>query len=123
LPTTSKLSMLQVMNEAPKSTVPKIVAPKIEVNEKLTRQVAHLARLELTDSETTTFTSQLGQILKYIEKLQEVPVDGPAGEIEPLTHPFELATPYRPDEVRAAPKVLQCAPEVLEGGYKVPQVL
>lgn len=98
----------------------------IEVNEKLTRQVAHLARLSLSDSEVTTFTSQLGNILNYIEQLQEVNVQN----TEPLSHPLELATPLREDRVvpslkdkEGKPKVLSSAQDVLYDGYKVPQIL
>lgn len=95
-------------------------------DEKLTRQVAQLARLELTDAEVTTFTSQLGNILGYIQKLQQADVAG----IEPLVHPLELTTPLRDDVVRPSPvdaegkpKVLQSAPDVLHDGFKVPRVL
>jgi len=102
------------------------VKTMVEVNEKLTRQVAELARLELSDQEVQVFTSQLGGILKYVEQLQEVNVQG----VEPLTHPLDLATPLRPDEVRPSPldqegkpKVLRSAPDVLYDGFKVPPIL
>lgn len=98
----------------------------VEVNESLTRQVAQLARLELSDQEVKTFTSQLSDILKYVEQLQSVDVQG----VEPLTHPLALSTPLRPDEVKPSPvdsegkpKVLQSAPDVLYDGFKVPQIL
>src|SRR4051794_27578258 len=92
----------------------------VEVNEKLTLQVAELARLELSNSEVSTFTPQLREILKYVEKLQEVNVQN----VEPLTHPIELATAFREDTVEPSPvdsegcpKVLSSAPEVLGGGF------
>jgi aspartyl-tRNA(Asn)/glutamyl-tRNA(Gln) amidotransferase subunit C len=98
----------------------------VDVNENLTKQVAHLARLELSDSEVKTFTAQLSEILKYVEKLQEVDVKG----IEPMTHPLELSNPFRSDSVRPSPvdaegkpKVIGSAPDVLYEGYKVPQIL
>jgi aspartyl-tRNA(Asn)/glutamyl-tRNA(Gln) amidotransferase subunit C len=98
----------------------------VEVNESLTRQVAQLARLELSDQEVKTFTSQLSDILKYVEQLQSADVQG----VEPLTHPLALSTALRPDEVRPSPvdsegkpKVLQSAPDVLYDGFKVPQIL
>jgi aspartyl-tRNA(Asn)/glutamyl-tRNA(Gln) amidotransferase subunit C len=92
----------------------------------LTRQVAHLARLELTDEEVRVFTSQLGEIIGYVGQLQSVDVAG----VEPLIHPFENTPPLREDRARpsprdasGAPKVLQHAPEVLDGGFKVPPIL
>lgn len=91
----------------------------IQVNEKLTRYVAHLARLALSDQEVKTFTAQLGEILQYIEKLQEVEVVG----IEPLYLPIELEPVLRDDQVLLAPKVLESAPDVLEDSFKVPAIL
>lgn len=97
----------------------------VKITGELTRQVAHLARLELTDEEVRLFTSQLGDILGYVEELQQVDVHG----IDPLVHPVELAPPMREDECRPSPRVdgkpkmLGPAPEVLDGGFKVPPIL
>jgi aspartyl-tRNA(Asn)/glutamyl-tRNA(Gln) amidotransferase subunit C len=88
--------------------------------------VAELARLELTDSELQTFTSQLGQIVGYVDQLQEVDITG----VEPLALPFPADTPLREDVVVAPPKdsegnpkTLVPAPETLDGGFKVPPIL
>jgi aspartyl-tRNA(Asn)/glutamyl-tRNA(Gln) amidotransferase subunit C len=98
----------------------------LEVNSALTRKVAHLARLELSEQEVETFTSQLGGILNYVGLLQQVDVS----QVEPLTHPLELATPLREDIAKPSPldsegrpKVLQSAPDVLDDGFKVPPIL
>src|SRR4051794_1544216 len=104
----------------------------VEVNEALTRKVGHLARLALSEQEVKTFTSQLGMILKYVEQLQEVNVDG----VEPMTHPLslenrpDLKSPLRKDEAKpfpldenGKPKVLKNAPDVLFDGFKVPPIL
>ena len=98
----------------------------VEVNEKLTRQVATLARLDLSDQEVKVFTSQLGGILKYVEQLQQADVSG----VEPLIHPLDLKTPMREDVAHpfaktadGKPKVLESAPEVMDQGYKVPPII
>lgn len=98
----------------------------LDVNEALTRHVANLSRLELSDSEIKTFTSQLEQIIHYVDQLQKVNVEG----VPPLTHPLTLETPMREDVVKPSPKdvdgkpkVLKHAPDVLHGGFKVPQIL
>lgn len=98
----------------------------IEVNEDLTRKVAHLARLEISSEEATTFTSQLREILGYVGQLQQVDVTG----VEPLLSPLELATPFREDEVRPSPvdsdgrsKMLGAAPDIVADGFKVPPIL
>jgi aspartyl-tRNA(Asn)/glutamyl-tRNA(Gln) amidotransferase subunit C len=97
-----------------------------EVNESLTLKVADLARLELTEQETVTFTQQLKSILGYVEKLSEVQVKG----IEPMTHPLDVETPMREDVLKpfpldehGRPRVLKNAPEVLHDGFKVPPII
>lgn len=98
----------------------------IEVDEDLTRKIAHLARLELTEEETKLFTGQLKDILSYFEQLNEVQCDG----VAPLIHPIEMQTVLRDDVVEDFPlsdqresKILKSAPEVLYDGYKVPPIL
>ena len=44
--------------------------------------VAELARLELTDEEKSVFQPQLENIVKYVEKISEVDVEG----VEPMMH-------------------------------------
>ena len=46
--------------------------------------VSNLARIELTPGEKEKFQGQLGDVLKYFEKLQEVGVEG----VEPTAHAF-----------------------------------
>ena len=99
----------------------------IQIDENLTRNVAHLARLELTDDEVSLFTAQLGQVIGYVDLLQEVRL---GSDVEPLTHPLALETPMRDDVVRPSPvdsegqpKSLSPAPDVLDGGFKVPPIV
>ena len=101
----------------------------VELDEALTRRVANLSRLELTDPEVKLFSSQIGEILKYVDQLQKIDVSG----IEPLFHPLEAAAPLREDVVKPFEsgssdsdgrlKVLGPAPDVIDGGFKVPPVL
>jgi aspartyl-tRNA(Asn)/glutamyl-tRNA(Gln) amidotransferase subunit C len=98
----------------------------VQVDETLTRKVAELARLELSEKEVTTFTAQLGEILRYLDQLGTAEISG----VEPMTHPLELESPLREDECKPSPvdssenpKVLASAPEVIESGFKVPPIL
>ena len=96
----------------------------VEINVGLTRKVAQLARLSLSDTEVQTFTEQLKEVLTYFEQLQEVDVS----TVEPLHRPFDLATPLREDEVKITSEfdrklLLSSAPELLNDGFKVPPVL
>ena len=58
--------------------------------------VAELARLELTDEEKAVFQPQLEGIVKYVEKISSVNVDG----VEPMMHGRPLVNAFREDCVR-----------------------
>ncbi len=58
--------------------------------------VANLARLELTDDEKATFQSQLETIVKYVEKISAVDVEG----VEPMMHGRPLVNAFREDVVK-----------------------
>jgi len=84
--------------------------------------VAELARLEVTEEETEIFTEQLGNILEYIEKLNELDTDN----VEPTSHVLDISTPLREDKVvkwLSIEEVLQNAPESEDDFFVVPQVI
>jgi aspartyl-tRNA(Asn)/glutamyl-tRNA(Gln) amidotransferase subunit C len=56
--------------------------------------VAQLARLHLTREETELFQKQLGDILDYAEKLNEVNVEG----VEPAAHGVPIFNIFRADK-------------------------
>jgi len=45
---------------------------EVQIDEKLVKEIASLARLDLTDEETKTFVSQFKDILEYVSILNEV---------------------------------------------------
>ncbi len=59
-------------------------------------KIARLSRLRLTDDELDRFTGQLGQILNYVEMLNEVDTTG----VEPMAHAGDLCNVFRADELR-----------------------
>jgi len=84
--------------------------------------VAHLARLEFSDEEKGKFTSQLNDILLYMEKLNRVDTTG----VEPLTHATYLSNAFRNDEVKPSlPHDLSMAnaPDERAGSFRVPKVI
>lgn len=95
----------------------------MKLSEDTVKKVAELARMQLTQDEVVKFSEQLGKVLGYIEKLNELNTEN----VAPLTHALELETPVRAaDEARPAPGtdvMLASAPEKLHDGFKVPQVL
>ena len=47
---------------------------EVRIDEKLVKEIASLARLDLTDEETTTFVTQFQDILKYFSILNELDI-------------------------------------------------
>ena len=56
--------------------------------------VAKLARLNLSDAETQLFQKQLGDVLKYADKLREVDVS----HVEVAAHAVPIFNVFRADE-------------------------
>jgi aspartyl-tRNA(Asn)/glutamyl-tRNA(Gln) amidotransferase subunit C len=86
------------------------------------KYVAHLARLSLSPEEEQTIGKQLGNILGYIEKLNEVDVSG----VEPTAHAFPLVNVTRADEVRPSitnDEALRNAPAKANGLFIVPKIV
>ena len=86
------------------------------------RKVAKLARLALTDAEIEEFTGQLGAILGYVEKMNELDT----AEVEPLAHCLPISNVFRADEVRESlgtEKTLANAPDSDGPFFKVPKIL
>jgi aspartyl-tRNA(Asn)/glutamyl-tRNA(Gln) amidotransferase subunit C len=86
------------------------------------KYVAHLARLSLTPEEELKIGAQLGSVLGYIEKLNEVDVSG----VEPTAHAFPLVNVSRPDEVRPSlthEDALRNAPAQANGLFIVPKII
>ncbi|MHC4401337.1 MAG: Asp-tRNA(Asn)/Glu-tRNA(Gln) amidotransferase subunit GatC [Planctomycetota bacterium] len=85
-------------------------------------KVSLLGRLLLTDDELERMTSQLDQILRYMDLLAEVDTDG----VEPMAHAREVSDVFRGDEVRPGLKreqALSNAPSRDDECYRVPAVL
>lgn len=84
--------------------------------------VAHLARLQLSPDEQQHLGAQLGNILNYIKKLQEVDVSG----VEPTAHAVPLVNVTRPDEVRPSlphEDAMRNAPAQANGLFIVPKIV
>jgi len=86
------------------------------------KYVAHLARLALTPEEEQKFQAQLGNILGYIAKLNEVDVSN----VEPTAHAVPLVNITRKDEVRPSlshEDAMCNAPAQLNGLFQVPKIV
>ncbi len=84
--------------------------------------VARLARLNLTDKETELFQKQLGDVLKYAEKLREVDVSN----VEAAAHALPIFNVFREDAPRdwfTAQQAVSNAPRQANGLFIVPKVV
>ena len=85
-------------------------------------KVSLLARLKLTEVELETLTAQLGQVVEYIELLNELETD----EVEPMAHAVQISNVFRDDEPRPSfdrAQMLANAPHTDGEFYLVPAVL
>ena len=85
-------------------------------------KIAQLARLTLKEDEKEKFLEQVNQILKYVEKLNEVNTEG----VEPLSHSMDLVNVMREDEIKPSMPVekgLANAPDREGTAFKVPRII
>lgn len=83
--------------------------------------VAKLARLELTEEEKEKFTKQLGDVLKYVEQMNEVDT----AEVKPMAHAFDFVNVMREDSVvheQTKEELMKNAPDEEIGFFKVPKI-
>ena len=84
--------------------------------------LGRLARLALTEEEKVLFAGQLDNILKYVEKLNELDTAG----VEPTSHVIALNNVMREDAPRPSldrEEALQNAPDKTDAFYRVPKIL
>jgi aspartyl-tRNA(Asn)/glutamyl-tRNA(Gln) amidotransferase subunit C len=84
--------------------------------------VAELARLELTDEEKAVFQPQLENIVKYVEMISSVDVEG----VEPMMHGKALVNAFREDVVREslpAEMALANAPRRVGDEFYLPKIV
>ena len=85
-------------------------------------RIATLARLELEENEVEMLARDLGSILSYVHKLDELDTTG----VEATTHAVELTTTLREDKSEPGLDVelgLRQAPERLGDGFGVPKII
>ena len=86
------------------------------------KKVAHLARLELNDSEISNHAEQLEKILDYIEQLESIDTDG----VPCTTRAIEVTNIFRKDEKKnsnCTEELLELGPSTEDNFYKVPKIL
>ena len=84
--------------------------------------VGILAKLELSLEEREEAKKDMGRMLDYIDKLNELDTEG----IEPMSHVFSMNNVFREDIVTNGDdrdNILKNAPEKKEGAFKVPRTV
>ena len=85
-------------------------------------QIAHLARIAISDPEAVAMRAALERILGLVDRMQQVDTTG----VAPMAHPLHMAQRLREDkvtetDVRDAAQAI--APAAEKGLYLVPRVV
>ncbi len=90
------------------------------IDDETIEYVGILAKLELTDEEKEAAKKSMGEMLDYIDKLNELDTTG----VEPMSHVFQVQNVFREDVVTngdESEKTLQNAPGVKDNMFVVPR--
>ena len=85
-------------------------------------KLAALARIEMSEEELVSLSSQFGMILDAVARAQEVNLDG----VTATSHPQPIQNIFREDQVRPSltpEQALSGAPAQEEQRFRVPQIL
>jgi aspartyl-tRNA(Asn)/glutamyl-tRNA(Gln) amidotransferase subunit C len=85
-------------------------------------KLAALARIEMSEEELVSLSSQFGMILDAVARVQEVNLDG----VIATSHPQPIQNVFREDQVRPSltpEQALSGAPAQEEQRFRVPQIL
>jgi aspartyl-tRNA(Asn)/glutamyl-tRNA(Gln) amidotransferase subunit C len=89
-------------------------------------KVAQLAHLELDEEEVKMFSTQIADIVSYVEQLNELDTNNVEPALGGLTPEGEVTNSSRDDELKASlgqEIALEEAPDPAEGHFRVPKVL
>lgn len=90
------------------------------INDEMIEHIGILAKLELSAEEREQAKEDMGKMLGYIDKMEELDTSG----IEPLSHAFGIRNVFREDEEadgNMREDVLKNAPEEKDGMFLVPR--
>ncbi len=92
------------------------------ISDETIEYVGILAKLELNEEEKERAKKDMGEMLDYIDKLNELDTGG----VEPMSHVFPVNNVFREDVVvngDGSAETLANAPEQKDGGFKVPKTI
>ncbi|MFT4106183.1 MAG: Asp-tRNA(Asn)/Glu-tRNA(Gln) amidotransferase subunit GatC [Lacrimispora sp.] len=92
------------------------------IDDETIEYVGILAKLDLDESEKEAAKKDMGRMLDYIDKLNELDTEG----VEPMSHVFPIHNVFREDVVENGDdreNILKNAPESKDGAFKVPKTV
>ena len=92
------------------------------ISDETIEYVGILAKLELSEAEKEQAKEDMGKMLDYIDKLNELDTSG----VEPMSHVFPVHNVFREDVVTNGDdreNMLANAPEERDGQYQVPKTV
>lgn len=92
------------------------------ISDETIEYVGILAKLELSGEEKEQAKTDMGKMLDYIDKLNELDTDG----VEPLSHVFPIDNVFREDVVTNGDmreEILKNAPAEKDGAFIVPRTV
>ncbi len=92
------------------------------ISDETIEYVGILAKLSLSEEEREQAKKDMGRMLDYIDKLNELDTTG----VEPMSHVFAVSNVFREDEVTGGDgreEVLRNAPEQKDDMFVVPNVM
>lgn len=92
------------------------------ISDETIEYVGILAKLELSEEEKEQAKKDMGSMLDYIDKLNELDTAG----VEPMSHVFPVNNVFREDEVTNgddSESILANAPAKKDGSFKVPKTV
>jgi aspartyl-tRNA(Asn)/glutamyl-tRNA(Gln) amidotransferase subunit C len=84
--------------------------------------IAHLARLEVSDDEIADYVDKLSRIIDLVDQLGQLDTEATL----PMAHPLDMGQRLRPDEVTETDQrdfYQQNSPATGQGFYRVPKVI
>ena len=94
----------------------------MSVDKNVVKKISRLARIHVSEEKSELLSTELGNILNWIEQLEEVNTDG----VEPLSSVNDHPLAWRDDTVidrEITVKVLKNAPEKAGEFFVVPKVI
>lgn len=92
------------------------------ISDETIEYVGILAKLELSEEEKEQAKQDIGRMLDYVDKLNELDTSG----VEPMSHIFPVHNVFRDDVVTNGDdrdNLLKNAPKIKDGSWQVPKTV